>query len=78
MGLRSLVFGQPDTFFPEESSQKVKCGPGIGEVVLNKDGSVVLSEKQLIIYTGYEVRKGLNPAEVKPLTNGTFLVSMRE
>lgn len=68
-------------FFDEPLTQKprkVNCGPRIGDVVELPDGSVIVTKDQLVVYTGYEVKNNLPPANVDLLPDGRFQVSMRK
>ena len=83
-GGQSVVKPQstPETTFYETSHKPqprmVDCGPGIGKVLLQPDGSVVVDKNQLVKYTGYEVTNNLNPAEVESLPDGRFRLTIRK
>ena len=72
----------PETTFCEAplkyQARMVDCGLGIGKVLLNPDGSVVVDENQLVKYTGYEVKNNLSPANVDKLSDGRFRLSIRK
>ncbi len=70
----TIFYDKPLELLP----RKVECGPGIGEVLLNPDGSVIVDERQMIRYTGYEVENNLSPADIKPLPGGRYMISMRK
>lgn len=73
---------QEETVFYDKTlklqPRRVNCGPRIGEVLLNPDGSVVVNSMQLARYAGYEEENHLKPADVRPLPDGNYLVSMRK
>jgi hypothetical protein len=70
VGSKERENGVTDT--PE--NRKVFCGPGIGNVEINENGRIIVTELQLTKLHEYERKKRLGIAEVEKMSDGRFLL----
>lgn len=77
MALRDILLGPPDEvhFTNLRPPKRTYCGPGIGSVLQNPDGTVILDSMQVARYVGYEEEHHPEPVNITPLADGRYLVS---